>query len=327
MELISVIIPVFNVENFVGDCIKSIITQTYNNIEIIIVDDGSTDQSIRKIEEIIGDDCRVIILHKVNGGLSSARNYGIKESKGEYITFIDSDDTVERDYLESLYSKIQENDIVCCGYNLIDENNIFLKKVENIKLPPSCNIRKEVIRSIEFIPSAWGKLYRRDIFKTIRYPEGVYFEDLHIINEICDNRKISILDDCLYNYRVRKSSIMRSFNEKTIEDKALLFNNLRGKLIDKGVYIEYENEFKESYLYHMVFVTACIIISQLGLDSISFIKKIKENDLDKDIFNFKSITQSRISIGTKAFLFLMIISNSAPVYLKLIQNKLKEIRN
>ena len=109
-ELISIVVPVYNVEKYLGTCVESILKQTYSNIEVILVDDGSTDCSGKMCDHYMGQDERIKVIHKKNGGLSDARNKGIIQAEGEYITFIDSDDVVSSDYVEYLYNILEEND-------------------------------------------------------------------------------------------------------------------------------------------------------------------------------------------------------------------------
>ena len=124
-ELISVVVPVYNVEKYIDKCINSIINQTYKNLEIILVDDGSPDNCGNICDEYAKKDNRIIVIHKENGGVSSARNIGIKNAKGKWITFVDSDDWIENDYVEKL-SKIgiqNKAEVVLCGYNRINNND------------------------------------------------------------------------------------------------------------------------------------------------------------------------------------------------------------
>ncbi|QZY76613.1 glycosyltransferase family 2 protein [Limosilactobacillus fermentum] len=113
---VSIIVPIYNVEKYIGRCVKSILNQTFKKYELLLVNDGSTDGSINVCRELVKDDARVKILNKVNGGLSDARNFGIDNSIGEYIIFIDSDDYVDKDFVKELYTSIKNNDAEVCSY-------------------------------------------------------------------------------------------------------------------------------------------------------------------------------------------------------------------
>lgn len=178
MEKISVIIPVYNTENYVRKCIESILIQTYKNIEIIIIDDGSKDDSGKICEEFLVDN-RVKIFHQNNQGTSCARNYGLKNVTGKYICFIDSDDYVEKDYIEFLYNLITKfnTDIAVCGFDYAYTNNKFRcnnKKKKNKTI--ILNNEQALIKMCDFndcfMPICCNKIYKTELFKDINFPEG-----------------------------------------------------------------------------------------------------------------------------------------------------------
>ncbi len=173
MELISVIIPVYNQEKYLNKCIDSLLTGTYKNIECIIVDDGSTDNSPELCDEYKKDD-RVVVIHKKNGGLSSARKAGFDVSRGQYITFIDSDDYVDKDYVEKLYNALKDNDadICVCGHYRDDNGTIITNTypirdrvidgnvIEEYVLPV---IGKIYAPGYDNMPGyVWGRLYKKE---------------------------------------------------------------------------------------------------------------------------------------------------------------------
>ena len=145
-ELISVIVPVYNVADYVEKCVKSIIKQTYNRIEIILVDDGSTDGSGEICDRLVQSDDRIHVLHKMNGGLSDARNAGIEQAKGDYYVFIDSDDYVDGHMIEALYHALYVNraDISVCGFQAVDEGGNFLSEMTSSGLKTGCYTKKYV---------------------------------------------------------------------------------------------------------------------------------------------------------------------------------------
>ena len=210
-DLISVIIPVYNVEKYLEKCVNSVINQTYSNIEIILVDDGSTDSSGKMCEELSKMDKRVKVFHKKNGGLSDARNYGIDKAIGEYICFVDSDDFVTKDMCEILYGDIKKFNvdvafcsfIDCYGNIPIVNNNIY----ERYKLT-----KKEAIEYVmigDKVPiSAVAKLYKKSVFDKVRFTKGKTYEDALIMIELLDNcENISFNTSKVYYYIHRMNSI------------------------------------------------------------------------------------------------------------------------
>ena len=176
---VSVVVPIYNVEKYLGRCLESLVNQTFQNIEIICVNDGSPDQSQKIVDEYYKKYPHLIkSLIKENGGLGDARNYGLAHASGKYICFIDSDDWVELDMIEKMYQNAVENDsdIVCCGLRRIDEKGNVLSR-EQLNLKNEYTPREAMIT---LAPAAWNKLYRKSLFDetNIKYPVGVWYEDL-----------------------------------------------------------------------------------------------------------------------------------------------------
>ncbi len=221
-DLISVIVPVYNVRQYINRCIDSIIEQTYANLEIILVDDGSTDNSGNICDEYAKKDNRIKVIHKENGGLSDARNAGIDIAKGAFISFIDSDDYVENNYIEILYNAIKkhEADIAVGAHKVIYDTGTILEKAtgEEAILEP-----KEVLKRILYDEgidlSAWSKLYKLELFKEIRYPKGRIFEDAATTYKLIDkSKRISIISKSIYNYVIRDDSITnKKFSPKKMD--------------------------------------------------------------------------------------------------------------
>lgn len=210
-DLISVIVPVYKVEKYINKCVDSIINQTYTNLEIILVDDGSPDICGEICDDFFKKDKRIKVIHKENGGLSDARNAGIKIAKGKYITFIDSDDYIEPNYIEILYDSIIKNktDIAISSHKVIYENGTLLNKAtgEEAVLEP-----KEVLKRILYDDgidlSTWAKLYNKELFDDIEFPKGRLFEDAATTYKLIDrSNKISIISKSTYNYIIRNNSI------------------------------------------------------------------------------------------------------------------------
>ena len=215
--LISVIIPVYNVEKYIYKCVESIKNQTYKNLEIILVDDGSPDNCPQICDELSKSDSRIKVIHKKNGGLSDARNTGIKKSSGEYIFFADSDDYVEITIIEKLYNalKASQADMSICGYRLVDESGNELSKhnkFESREFTKSEVLQAMADRTYNWILGvAWNKLYKRSLFNNISYPKGKLHEDDYVSHELynlCE--KVCVINENLYNYVQRNGSIINS---------------------------------------------------------------------------------------------------------------------
>jgi len=224
MPIITIIIPVYKVESLLRKCVDSLLCQTLSNIEIILVDDGSPDKCGNICDEYSQKDSRVIVIHKENGGLSSARNAGIDIAKGEYLMFVDSDDYVEPNFCERAYQIIKENNVVCASFGYYEHRS------NQVKTLGTANPRKidaeESIRSLIALDDviynlAWNKIYHKNLFSKIRYPEGRLYEDQGTTYKLFDLAGIIYVSDIpLYNYVRREDSItghstsIRAFNDR-----------------------------------------------------------------------------------------------------------------
>lgn len=214
-DKISIVVPIYNVETYLKECIDSILNQTYSNIEVILVDDGSTDNSGKMCDQYKMQDNRICVLHKENGGLSDARNVGINQAKGKYIAFVDSDDVVADDMIEYLFSMINtyKADMSVCQCDYIDETSRLIKNnanVENICISGKEECLKALLGESGLNTVAWGKLYKTEFFKDVRYPVGKYHEDVYTTYKLVEKcNKIVIGNEHKYLYRKRLSSISR----------------------------------------------------------------------------------------------------------------------
>lgn len=214
-ELISVIIPCYKVEKYLNQCIESIVNQTYQNLEIILIDDGSPDNCPQICDEWAIKDKRIKVVHKENGGLSSARNVGLEIATGRYISFIDSDDFIDETFIEFLYVNLIKNkaDISCCGY--YHYFNKSLKEVRHFKkiqlLMNSCDAIKKMNTIGYFGVGSWNKLYKKELFQNIRFPIGKLSEDWFILYKLIhESNKIYYDSQPKYYYRQRPGSITRN---------------------------------------------------------------------------------------------------------------------
>lgn len=216
---ISIIVPVFNVEEFLNKCIDSIVSQSYSNIEIILVNDGSTDGSGEICDQWAKKDNRIRIIHKKNGGLSDARNAGIEEASGDFISFIDSDDFISPTYIQYLYDLLIDNDAdlsVCQLFEVDEYGKELNKRSESLKkehlVQGNEKCLQEFLINSDIGTVAWRKLYRTCMFKPyFRYPKGKYHEDVWTTYKyIAKCNRIAIGYQQLYAYRIRRGSIMNS---------------------------------------------------------------------------------------------------------------------
>lgn len=221
--MVSIIIPVYNVEKYINRCIDSVINQTYKNIEIILVDDGSTDNSGKICDSYEKKDERIKVIHKENGGLSSSRNVGIDLSRGDIITFLDSDDYLSSEYIEKsveLYNR-HNADIVVLKMIYVAEN--INEEIKNNTIPKIMEFNSEEAIEISlyqtyFSCCAPGKIYNKKIFKDIRFPLDKLSEDLAVCHELLGcAKKIVYCNEVGYYYRQRSMSIMHTFNIKRLD--------------------------------------------------------------------------------------------------------------
>lgn len=225
-NLISIIVPIYKVENYLERCIESILNQTYKDIEIILVDDGSPDKCGEICDNYAMRDNRIKVIHKQNGGLSEARNFGIDIANGEYILFIDSDDFIDKNMCEFLINEAKENDsdIVMCNYYIVKENEYFINKMlvtdNRISLTNLEMMKIFFLKGYRETLITWNKLYRRKLFytnKNIRFPVGRLNEDIFTTYRLYYvANKIVVINKPLYYYVLRKESIMGNFSEKNI---------------------------------------------------------------------------------------------------------------
>ena len=225
-DKITVIVPVYNVESYLRKCLDSIIAQTYKNIEIVVVNDGSTDASAEICKEFVEIDHRIIYIEQENSGLSAARNTGLENMSGDYVTFVDSDDWIELDYVETLYKKITQYqaDIAVGNYYSFNESegmfyfhilgdSYYEKVYDNISIFENLYESQEM-KNFALI-SAWGKLYKAGLFEQLRFDIGKLGEDGYLNQKIyLLAEKIVYIHKGIYSYRIRNNSLSRTWTEK-----------------------------------------------------------------------------------------------------------------
>ena len=209
---ISVVLPIYNVEKYLEKCIETVLKQTYSNIEIILVDDGATDSSPQICDKYAKLDNRIRVIHKVNGGLSDARNAGTAVATGEYITYIDSDDYVTETYVEYLYSLIEkyQTKVALCTHTIVFEGGkeVALGNGEQEVLDAEKCLERMLYHDV-IDTSAWGKIYAIDLARQISFPKGKLFEDIGTTYKFfLASGKIACGYEPQYFYGIRKNSIV-----------------------------------------------------------------------------------------------------------------------
>lgn len=252
-DLISIIIPIYKVEAYLNRCICSVLSQSYQNLEIILVDDGSPDECGKMCEEFATLDSRIRVFHKENGGLSDARNYGAERANGKYITFIDSDDYIAPNYIDYLYNLIVENDAdisVCCMVQTEADTADFKSDVSMPQLQVLTNLeacQKLFDQLYMVLVTAWGKLYKREIVNKYPFPKGRKHEDeATTCKYYFDSQKVAVGNRCLYAYYQNPNSITHTQGAKLNEDliwalehKALFFEENNAPEIAKLAWANY----------------------------------------------------------------------------------------
>lgn len=237
-SLISVIVPIFKVEDYLNRCVESLIAQTYHNLEIILVDDGSTDTCPQLCDEWAEKDKRIKVIHKKNGGLSDARNAGIRAAEGEYILFVDSDDWVCADYAESLYRAVESSNSDICECDVIRTSGEIMPHYEGKECIPVCYEPEEALKLLIedriFHQHVWNKIYRCDCIQGIPFEKGMVNEDEFWTYQIFGRaNKVSKIQKKLYYYFQRNNSIMGTeYNYKRLD--VLEAKNRRQRYIEKN---------------------------------------------------------------------------------------------
>lgn len=285
MEKISIIVPIYNVENYLRKCLDSILNQTYKNIEIILIDDGSKDSSGDICDEYALKSKKIKVIHKENAGLSATRNLGIEISTGDYIAFIDSDDYITEDYCEMLYSALKETDadIACGAYKVVrtDGSVIIDSSIESglcqseVVEYKGIEIIKEFLSQKTFKNFVWNKLFKKSV--VCDFQVGINYEDIvfgfKVLSAI---NKITYVNRNCYFYLKRNSSITATITEKNLQD------------FGKAIYDRYElinANYPELNNYNMY----ALLESSLALSIKYVISKRKFKEIEKYVFEFIAI--------------------------------------
>lgn len=243
-NFISIIIPCYNVEKYVERCINSIKNQTINNFEVLLIDDGSKDNTKNIINKLIKEDSRFKYFYKENGGQASARNYGLDIANGDFIAFIDSDDWVESNYLEELYNAITTKnvDIAICNIKRVYKDYFSINEVNEFNTN-NC-----------IYPAPWNKMFKKNVFKNIRFPIGKLYEDLNAISKIILTFNYTIVNKELYNYAINEGSTMHIY-DKRIYDIFPIVEDIESYAKEVKIYDDVYSNLEFINIYHILIGT------------------------------------------------------------------------
>lgn len=319
--LISIIIPVYKVEKYLEKCIESVLNQTYKKLQIILVDDGSPDNCGDICDRYAKMDERIEVIHKENGGLSDARNAGLKVVRGEYIGFIDSDDYVSKEMFENMYNTLISNNAdvsICNFYTVIDDKNIIKNEDNGIEIYNKLEILKEVLLDKKIQSYAWNKLYKKELFKDIEYPVGKKYEDIgttFYILEKCN--KVAASGRPEYYYLTRGDSIVNNNTESTVIDYIKLIS-------DRYDYID--QKYEELRKYNVYYITKTLLTAftdafYLKDNSEDFLN-VLNNFFDKVKEIFKNNEADVITLfNEEQKMQLYVLLNNKELFYKLLKEK------
>lgn len=316
-DLISIIVPIYNVEKYLNKCIESIVNQTYENIEIILIDDGSNDNSGIICDEYAKKDNRIIVVHKENGGVSSARNKGLKIAKGEWISFVDADDWIEQIFCQTLLNKVtqEQADIALCGYNRITDSRI--EKINANNQEVFLNSNEYLVKSLN-PQTGFGfchmKLIKKEVLKSISFNERIEVGEDALFNIQLSTyiKKAVFLKQPLYNYRINNQSVVKRYDEN-YANKYLKSM----KIIEEYIWQEYneENEenieIKQNYYNFVAYHIMLIIVNycyhpdnkMCNAQRKNMLKEVINNDLF--IIGLKKSNYNNISLTRKITLYTL----------------------
>lgn len=298
---ISVVVPVYNIAKYLPKCIESIIKQTYNAIEILLINDGSTDESGKICDEYAQKDDRIKVIHQNNQGISATRNVGIKASTCDYIVFIDSDDYINEDYIETLYNCIKKtnSDVASVNYNVVNSDGtisfdgskeVNLKENEIVTLEGT-DIIKEYLSQKIIKNFVWNKIYKKDII--CEFKVGITYEDIAFTLEVLSKaKKVTFINKSCYNYVRRDNSLTATISEKNLYDF--------GKAIEDRYKVVKKN-FKDLESYNIY----AFLESALALSTKYVITERKYKTVEKKVFKFINILLNYIKDNEEEFFKLL----------------------
>lgn len=313
MELVSIIVPIYKVEEYLDRCVESLVNQTYSNLEIILVDDGSPDNCPKMCDEWAEKDARIKVVHKKNGGLSDARNAGLGNATGEYIAFVDSDDWVENTYIEYLYRALKENDseMAACDVRIAyegDTNDAVVDSYKSAVKMTAAEAMSTLAKGRQVRATAWNKLYKTELLDGEKFEVGKLHEDEFFTYRIIDKcNSISYIDIPLYNYFQRQASIMSTYSIKRLDVLEAYYRRLK----------LFEEKYHELYPQDKImYCNSCInnytAVLQSDIESKNDARILIKNYRKKIKFSFSELMtyslkdRMRIVLSSSAFIDLFV---------------------
>ncbi len=316
---ITLIVPVYKVEAYIEKCILSIMAQTFTDYEVLIIDDGSPDDSINLAVKTFGNDSRFKILSKKNGGQGSARNLGLEHAQGKFLAFLDSDDSLTPTYLEKLHRQITltNSDICQCDINYINEaGELMFIRCNDLE---AYHQKNDILLTLGTIsPFMWDKLYRKEVFNNMRFNEHITYEDVHLCFKLLYKKKLTHVAEPLYNYLQRSGSTMHRYDPKYLSSRLAIFESYKAFMLNEHILEKNKVYFKNSYLVNYLFYAAINFArySPKYKNDITHLLKT----VDVDIFNFRNVLILS-KTDPKRAITLLLLKVSPALFKKLIAVK------
>jgi len=316
---ISIIVPVYNVEKYISKTIISLQKQSFHDFEVLVIDDGSLDESIKIAKTLTKDDKRFLFFTKKNGGLSDARNFGLDVSKGKYIAFLDSDDYFEPDFLKKMHLQIvkDEADICICDFRLVTESGqtLSVQSTNISEIITGEDALRKNLKADGINSGMSNKLYKSNLFKDIRFPLGMYYEDYATTFKLfLSSKKITFVNKVLFNYVQREGSITNSLNKKNIDDRFTVYNDMKKHLMQTDNIVKYQSEVLISYLQYVILSGSIQVVknsTDFENDISYLLKKAEKSTFTiNNILHFHTVSKKQmfallaLKINTKLFQYI-----------------------
>lgn len=272
---VSVIVPVYNTSKYLVKCLNSLLNQTLDELEIIVVNDGSSDDSQKIIDEFAAKSVKIKAFEKPNGGLSDARNFGIEKALGEFIGFVDSDDYVSVEMFGQMYEKAIEHEaeIVLCDLEKVNERGeAFRDLPQSPQLPEKIELGKDFTIFGEMACFACNKLFKAELFEKHRFRKGIHFEDIELIPKlVLDSKIIAKINEPFYKYFERQDSITKTHTHKGL-DMFLAIQNVK-EAFDKSDYNRFQEDFDRFFMFQGYY------------SYLAYVAYVKDKSLKKDMLD------------------------------------------
>lgn len=318
---VSIIIPIYNAQQYLERCIESIINQEYTNLEIILINDGSNDDSLKICNEYKIRDKRIVVIDKKNTGVSNTRNIGIEYATGEFLMFVDSDDYLLKDYVSSMVENMISNkvDIVKSGYSILEKNSIDYVSYKSNSCVLEYNDYKLDIINTPYLNSVWATLYSTELVKEFKFNEELkYVEDWEFTYRILKNKRISFLNNTGYQYIINDGSAMHSYEIKNVE-----------KYFSDNLFVLNEIKLDAQDIVNIDEVINSRLLTKLNytLIKLCYKKDIKYSEFKclatrfLNNLNFDNIKNKNIYYENKVNIFRCILLKRKKIYVYFIFNK------